>query len=76
MTTIQKTKQIHISLLRHGDTIVLDDGAETVNGKNIKNGFTGYTYKGDPFYKTKGMIDVALFPKWSQGKVVGWYTQI
>lgn len=71
-----KSEIIHISELKHGDTIILGDGAETVNSKNITNGFTGMAYKGDTFRETKGMIEVALYPKWFQGKITGWHRQI
>lgn len=71
-----KTKRVHISELNQGDTIIYNGSPETVSKSSIKKGFTGWTYKGDPFYKEKGMVEIVLYRKWLQGKVTGWHSQI
>lgn len=73
---MNKFSSVHISTLKQGDTVMIDGQMETVSQCNIKNGFTGWTYKGDPFYKNKGFITVMLFPKWLQGHIERWQRQI
>ena len=45
-----KTKDVHISTIKHGDTILHADGKiRTVSNSNIKNGFCGITLFGDSY---------------------------
>lgn len=45
-----KTKKVHISTIKHGDTILHSDGLiTTVGRKNIKRGFCGITLFGDSY---------------------------
>lgn len=71
-----KTEMVHISTLQQGDTVIVDGKMETVSRHKISNGFTGWCYDGQPYYKTNGMIEVALFPKRFQGKITGWHRQV
>lgn len=69
-------KKVHISTLKQGDTVIINGEMETVSIKNVKRGFTGWTYQGDPFYKTKGFIEVVFFPKFFQGNLTRYQRQV
>lgn len=71
-----KTKTIHISELKQGDTVIYNGEAETVSISNVRKGITGWTYKGDPFYQSGGMVEIVLYRKWFQGKITGWHSQV
>jgi hypothetical protein len=65
------TKKVHISQLRIGDTVIIDGIMETVGSKHItKSDFFGYQYKGYCHYETQGMLDVVIFPRWYEGRLV------
>ncbi|MEB0262888.1 hypothetical protein [Mucilaginibacter sp. 10I4] len=49
-------KEVHLSEIRAGDTILHDGEIRTVGKENIKKGFTGITLFGDPY--RLGMIPV------------------
>lgn len=74
---MNKTKKVHISDLKPGDTVVIDGKMETV-GKNhlSRNAFFGYQYKGYRHQETAGYLDVALFPKYFKGEIVAYVTQL
>jgi len=70
-----KKELVHISDLCHGDTVIVYGESYTVGRKKIKNGFTGWTYRGDPHFQTKGMLERVLFKKFAGGKVIRWVSQ-
>lgn len=46
----RKIKEVHISTIKNGDTIIHTDGhARTVSNSNIKRGFYGITLFGDSY---------------------------
>lgn len=51
MKTPTKVSEVHISEIKHGDTVLCEDGRErTVNRKDIKHGgFCGTTLFGDSY---------------------------
>lgn len=44
-----KTKKVHISEIKHGDTVIHEDKLTTVSNSNIKEGFCGITLFGDSY---------------------------
>ena len=71
MSDSYKTVDIHISALETGMTILVNGELMTVNRpKQVKNGFTGWCFEGDPFYQTRGFVKRVLFPKWYKGEIV------
>ena len=64
-----KTTKAHISTLRHGDTVLIDNKQITLSNSNLKRcSFMGISINGDSSVK---MIDVVLFPKWCKGELIG-----
>lgn len=58
--TKYKTKKVHISTIKHGDTILHVDGIRTVSNNNIKRGFTGITLFGDSYRLGTQLVDKIL----------------
>lgn len=48
----------HISELRIGDTVVARGVEYTVGKNDVKNGFTGWTFRGDPYFETRGILSI------------------
>ena len=55
-----------------GDTIVLSTGLKTVGKETVKSGYFGTLVDGERL-KT---VERVLFPKWFNGAVVGYHSQI
>jgi hypothetical protein len=71
------TKKIKIFELRKGDTVLVDGEMQTVASHHLKNDpFFGPLFKGDSHRLTGGEIEIVLFPKWLQGELIGYYSQI
>lgn len=70
-------KKMHISELRQGDTVLIDGEMQTVAKHHLTlSPLFGNQYKGFNHRDTEGYLDVVLFPKYYQGAVVGYVTQI
>lgn len=71
------TKKVHISDLKQGDTVMIDGEMRTVSKRQLTNSpFFGPQYDGYCHYETEGYLDVVLFPKYYQGKIIRWVTQL
>jgi tartrate dehydratase beta subunit/fumarate hydratase class I family protein len=53
----------HISELCTGDTVIVNGAQYTVGRDDVKNGYTGWTFRGDPYPFTRGMVDVVVWRK-------------
>ena len=75
------TEIVHISDLKQGDTALMGGDSYTVGGEDIKKGFTGWTFRGQPYplgkilYTEKGLAERMLFKSYREGKFVGWVAQ-
>jgi len=53
-----ETKKVHISTIKHGDTILHVDGnIRTVSNSNIKRGFCGITLFGDSYRMETQLVE-------------------
>lgn len=72
-----KIEKVHISEIKHKDTILIDGEMITVGKNDIKNDpFYGMSIHGEYFRHTQKMVDRVLFRKWYQGEIVDWVTQL
>ena len=56
-----KTKDVHISTIKHGDTILHVDGCiRTVGNNNIKRGFCGITLFGNSYIGNTRLVTKIL----------------
>jgi hypothetical protein len=69
-----KTKKVHVSELTQGDTLLVNSILLTVSSRKLKNdNFLGYSYDGNYFRETSGMVEIALFPKFYKGEFIGYF---
>lgn len=54
-------EQVHISTIKHGDTILHDGKEMTVNREHIKSGFIGIMIFGDSYRGGSKLVTKILF---------------
>lgn len=68
-----KTTKAHISTIRVGDTLLINNQEITLGKKDIKQcAFMGTSILGD---SSTRMLTVVLFPKYRKGELVGYARQ-
>ena len=75
-------KLVHISYLKDGDTVLYMGVKRTVCTSEVKEGFTGWTYRGDPLvnsgengkfdFKKRGFIQKVCYPRFILGEFYGY----
>lgn len=74
-----KTETVHVSDIKSGDCIYMHGDYRTVNNEDIKKDFLGGRIKGQPCSEI-GKFPIRyfqrlLFPRFSNGKFVGYFPQ-
>jgi hypothetical protein len=63
-STNYRIKEVHISEIKSGDTILHVDGhIRTVSSSNIKRGFSGITLFGDPYIMGRKLVKKIIYER-------------
>ena len=71
-----KTELVHKSKIQVGDCIIIDGIAKTVSRCDMNTGFMGVTIFEESFKIGTVQVERCLFPKWLNGEIIGYYSQV